>query len=57
MDIINLFSFSDSRHGPSYVQDANEVIQNSTYTCTDEGTEIYDINGFRITQAADGLVK
>ncbi|KAM7343561.1 wurstfest [Cochliomyia hominivorax] len=49
--------YDDSRHGPSYVQDANEVIQNSSYTCTDEGTEIYDINGFRITQAADGLVK
>ncbi|XP_067630293.1 uncharacterized protein fest [Eurosta solidaginis] len=49
--------YDDSRHGPSYVQDANEVIQNSTYSCTDEGTEIYEINGFRITQAADGLVK
>ncbi|XP_054736837.1 uncharacterized protein LOC129243670 [Anastrepha obliqua] len=49
--------YDDSRHGPSYVQDANEVIQNSTYSCTDEGSEIYEINGFRITQAADGLVK
>ncbi|KAI9578031.1 wurstfest [Glossina fuscipes fuscipes] len=49
--------YDDSRHGPSYVQDANEVVQNSTYSYTDEGTEIYEINGFRITQAADGLVK
>ncbi|XP_037946550.1 uncharacterized protein LOC119678654 [Teleopsis dalmanni] len=49
--------YDDSRHGPTYVHDANDVIQNSTYTCTDEGTEVYDINGFRITQAADGLVK
>uniref|UniRef100_A0A1A9W2F2 Uncharacterized protein n=1 Tax=Glossina brevipalpis TaxID=37001 RepID=A0A1A9W2F2_9MUSC len=49
--------YDDSRHGPSYVQDVNEVIQNSTYSYTEEGTEIYEINGFRITQAADGLVK
>ncbi|XP_061399619.1 uncharacterized protein LOC133335353 [Musca vetustissima] len=49
--------YDNSRHGPSYVQAANEVIQNATYSCTDDGTETYDINGFRITQAADGLVK
>ncbi|XP_033252490.1 uncharacterized protein LOC117191831 [Drosophila miranda] len=37
--------------------EAHDVIANSAYTCTEDGTEIYDINGFRITQAADGLVK
>lgn len=55
--LLNLYTHSNSRHGASYVQAANEIIQNSTYACTEEGTEIYDINGFRITQAADGLVK
>lgn len=48
---------SDSRHGPSFVSDAHDVIANSTYNCAEDGTEVYDINGFRITQAADGLVK
>ncbi|EDX07802.1 uncharacterized protein LOC6735244 [Drosophila simulans] len=49
--------YDDSRHGPSFVSDAHEVIANSTYNCAEDGTEVYDINGFRITQAADGLVK
>ncbi|KAH8400843.1 hypothetical protein KR009_001401 [Drosophila setifemur] len=49
--------YDDSRHGPSFVPDAHEVIANSTYNCTEDGTEVYEINGFRITQAADGLVK
>lgn len=48
---------SDSRHGPSFVPDAQEVIAKSSYSCADDGTEMYDINGFRIIQAADGLVK
>ncbi|XP_033255178.1 uncharacterized protein LOC117194804 [Drosophila miranda] len=49
--------YDDSRHGPSYMAEAHDVIANSAYTCTEDGTEIYDIIGFRITQAADGLVK
>ncbi|XP_017054098.2 LOW QUALITY PROTEIN: uncharacterized protein LOC108096752 [Drosophila ficusphila] len=49
--------YDDSRHGPSFVSDAHDVIANSSYNCSEDGTEVYDINGFRITQAADGLVK
>ncbi|XP_070134024.1 uncharacterized protein fest isoform X2 [Drosophila bipectinata] len=49
--------YDDSRHGPSFLQDAHDVVSNSTYNCAEDGTEVYDINGFRITQAADGLVK
>ncbi|XP_060656188.1 uncharacterized protein LOC133841479 isoform X1 [Drosophila sulfurigaster albostrigata] len=49
--------YDDSRHGPSFVPDAQEVIAKSSYSCADDGTEMYDINGFRIIQAADGLVK
>ncbi|XP_068147371.1 uncharacterized protein fest isoform X1 [Drosophila tropicalis] len=49
--------YDDSRHGPSFVQEAHEIISSSSYSCAEDGTEVYDINGFRITQAADGLVK
>ncbi|XP_030558593.1 uncharacterized protein LOC115761105 isoform X2 [Drosophila novamexicana] len=49
--------YDDSRHGPSFVPDAQEVIAKSSYSCADDGTEMYDINGFRIIQATDGLVK
>ncbi|KAH8370919.1 hypothetical protein KR093_005540, partial [Drosophila rubida] len=49
--------YDDSRHGPSFMPDAQEVVAKSSYSCADDGTEMYDINGFRIIQAADGLVK
>ena len=55
-----MFSFltnSDSRHGPACVQEAAAVVQNSILSCSEDGTETYEINGFRISQAADGLVK
>lgn len=49
--------YNDSRHGPGCVQEAAAVVQNSVLSCSEDGTEIYEINGFRISQAADGLVK
>ncbi|XP_043072008.1 uncharacterized protein LOC6559852 isoform X2 [Drosophila grimshawi] len=49
--------YDDSRHGASFVQDAQAVIAKSSYSCGEDGTEMYEINGFRIIQAADGLVK
>lgn len=49
--------YDDSRHGAKYMSEAADVIRSSTYTCNEDGSEVYDINGFRITQAQDGLVK
>ncbi|XP_055838705.1 uncharacterized protein LOC129906807 [Episyrphus balteatus] len=49
--------YNDSRHGPACVQEAAAVVQNSIISCSEDGTETYEINGFRISQAADGLVK
>lgn len=48
---------NDSRHGSIYAEEALATLQNSSYWCNDDGTEVFDINGFRITQTADGLVK
>lgn len=36
---------------------AHEVIASSRHSCAKDGSEMYEINGFRIVQAADGLVK
>lgn len=40
-----------------YAEEAMATLQNANYWCNDDGTEVFDINGFRITQTADGLVK
>lgn len=49
--------YNDSRHGPAYAQEAISVLQESKFQCNKDGSEIYEINGFRICQTADGLVK
>lgn len=40
-----------------YADEAQAALQNANYWCNDDGTEVFDINGFRIMQTADGLVK
>lgn len=40
-----------------YAEEAANVVQNSNVWSNDDGTEVYDINGFRISQTTDGLVK
>ncbi|XP_059225531.1 uncharacterized protein LOC106088926 isoform X2 [Stomoxys calcitrans] len=49
--------YENTRHGPTYYQEACDVIQQGLYHCNEDGAEIYDLNGFRIFQGADGLVK
>lgn len=39
------------------MNEVNTLLQSSTYWCNEDGTEVYDINGFRISQAPDGLVR
>lgn len=39
------------------VSKVHEVIANSTYSCAEDATEIYHINGYRIVQRVDGHVK
>ncbi|XP_075168962.1 wurstfest [Haematobia irritans] len=49
--------YENARLGPIHRQEALDIIQNSTYSCNEDGTETYEINGFRISQTADGLAK
>ncbi|KAL5289349.1 hypothetical protein ACFFRR_009471 [Megaselia abdita] len=49
--------YNDSRHGPNYAQEAAKLLQHANFECTDDGTEIFELNGFKISQTTDGLVK
>ncbi|XP_034239037.1 protein enabled homolog [Thrips palmi] len=49
--------YNDSRHGPSYVSEAINLLESGQYWVTDEGVENWLINGVRVSQTADGLVR
>lgn len=49
--------YSGSRHGSVYAEEAMATLHNMNFWCSEDGTETYDINGFRIWQSPDGLVK
>ncbi|XP_034950108.1 uncharacterized protein fest [Chelonus insularis] len=49
--------YSESRHGPSYVQEATSALSSAQYWLTDEGIENWIINNVRISQTPDGLVR
>jgi len=49
--------YNDSRHGPHFTIDAMSHLQASQYWVTEEGLENWIINGVRVSQAPDGLVR
>ncbi|XP_038216517.1 uncharacterized protein LOC119835639 isoform X2 [Zerene cesonia] len=48
---------SESRHGPSYVNEALSLLQAAQYWLTDDGIDNWIINNVRVSQTADGLVR
>ncbi|CAH0716549.1 unnamed protein product, partial [Brenthis ino] len=53
---LNVF-YNESRHGPSYVNEALSLIQAVQYWLTDDGIDNWIINNVRVSQTADGLVR
>lgn len=51
------FDIRDAQHGPEYDAVANSIMEDANYWTTDDGTEHYHINGYRVSQSHDGLVK
>lgn len=49
--------YSESRHGPSYVNEALSLLQAAQYWLTDDGIDNWIINNVRVSQTADGLVR
>ncbi|XP_038216518.1 uncharacterized protein LOC123705213 isoform X3 [Colias croceus] len=48
---------NESRHGPSYVNEALSLLQAAQYWLTDDGIDNWIINNVRVSQTADGLVR
>lgn len=48
---------SESRHGPSYVNEALSLLQAAQYWLTDDGIDNWIINNVRVSQTSDGLVR
>ncbi|XP_018318579.1 uncharacterized protein LOC108732336 isoform X2 [Agrilus planipennis] len=49
--------FDPANYGPHNINEAIAVLQESNYWNTDDGTDNWMINGIRISQTADGLVR
>ncbi|KAJ4440012.1 hypothetical protein ANN_08143 [Periplaneta americana] len=49
--------YNDSRHGPSFIQEAISILQAAQYWITEEGIENWIINNVRVSQTPDGLVR
>ncbi|GLV36908.1 wurstfest [Carabus blaptoides fortunei] len=49
--------YNESIHGPSHVQEAMSLLQQSNYWISDEGTDNWIINNIRVSQTVDGLVR
>ncbi|XP_049948079.1 uncharacterized protein LOC126456368 [Schistocerca serialis cubense] len=49
--------YTGSRHGPNCSQEVISVLQNGQYWMTDDLTQNWIINGIRISQTRDGLVR
>lgn len=43
--------------GAQYINEAANILQDSNYWTTDDGTDNWIVNGVRISQTADGLVR
>ncbi|CAL8110389.1 unnamed protein product [Orchesella dallaii] len=48
---------SDSYFGPSAIDECIQILRGTQYWLTEEGVENWIINGIRISQTADGLVR
>ncbi|XP_055601491.1 uncharacterized protein LOC129750549 [Uranotaenia lowii] len=56
-DYISPIFYNGTRIGNQYYQEANQIAQAANFWLNDDGTEIFHLNGFRIQQTVDGLVK
>lgn len=49
--------YTGSRRGPACLQEVIAILQSGQYWVTDEGIQNWIINGIRISQTEDGLVR
>lgn len=60
-DIRNDYSWqvfvSNARLGPQHFNEADAASKNYHYFTQDDGTQVFDILGFRVSQTTDGMVR
>ncbi|XP_065094049.1 uncharacterized protein LOC135714593 [Ochlerotatus camptorhynchus] len=56
-DYISPVFHHGTRIGSQFYQEADQIAQSANFWLNDDGTEIFHVNGFRIQQTMDGLVK
>lgn len=52
-----LFFCSGARVGAQFCAEAETIAQGANFWLNDDGTEQFQLNGYRIQQTVDGLVK
>ncbi|XP_055643095.1 uncharacterized protein LOC129779564 [Toxorhynchites rutilus septentrionalis] len=57
VDYISPVFYNGTRIGTQFCQEANQIAQCCNFWLNDDGTETFHLNGFRIQQTVDGLVK
>lgn len=48
---------SNARIGPQYYRDAQTAMENYHFFTQDDGTQVFDIMNFRVSQTHDGMVR
>lgn len=56
-DITEQVFLTGSTHGPAYDNQAKKEVMNHKYWPALDGTEVHELNGFRIAQTVDGMVR
>uniref|UniRef100_A0A1B0CGS6 Uncharacterized protein n=1 Tax=Lutzomyia longipalpis TaxID=7200 RepID=A0A1B0CGS6_LUTLO len=49
--------YRETRYGEEFVDDVLQVLRAASWWSNEDGSDLFDVNGFRITQTPDGLVR
>lgn len=56
-DFTKVLFYRDTRYGEEFVDEVLQVLRAASWWSNEDGSDLFDVNGFRISQTPDGLVK
>uniref|UniRef100_A0A1B0CYJ7 Uncharacterized protein n=1 Tax=Phlebotomus papatasi TaxID=29031 RepID=A0A1B0CYJ7_PHLPP len=56
-DFTKVLFYRDTRYGEEFVEEVLQVLRAASWWSNEDGCDMFDVNGFRISQTPDGLVK
>ncbi|XP_055688185.1 uncharacterized protein LOC129792838 [Lutzomyia longipalpis] len=56
-DLTKALFYRETRYGEEFVDDVLQVLRAASWWSNEDGSDLFDVNGFRITQTPDGLVR